>query len=143
MPPASLTDARNRATYRMRRCTSHPPGRCSMVDISTVRIHSVGAKKGQRWKHLADNFPKTYRSVLAPSWLSSNRAWKPPQGGVIYTVVHGIILDGVHHKRKSQLRGRIKRVRPICPRKIEVPRCTGFRSHRVISEAVVELFATS
>ena len=32
-----------------------------MVDISTaVGIDSVGAKKGQRWKQLADNFPKTY-----------------------------------------------------------------------------------
>ena len=34
-------------------------------------------KKVGRWKHLAESVAKTYRSVLvAPSWLSSNRAWK-------------------------------------------------------------------
>ena len=33
-------------------------------------------QKGRRWKHLVDSFPKTQRSVMAPSLLSSNRAWK-------------------------------------------------------------------
>ena len=33
---------------------------------------------------------RTYRSLLSPSWLSSNRAWKTvPGGGVIYTVLCG------------------------------------------------------
>lgn len=35
----------------------------------------------RRWKLLAESFPKTYyRSVLTPSWLWSNRAWKRPRG---------------------------------------------------------------
>ena len=34
----------------------------------------------RRWKHLAETTPKTYHSVLAPSWLSSNRAWKTARG---------------------------------------------------------------
>ena len=60
-----------------------------MLDISHGR-NSVGAKKTRRWKHLAKSFPKTYGSVLAPSWLSSNRAWKTAPGGgdiVMSTVV--------------------------------------------------------
>ena len=52
-----------------------PLRRFSMLDISTVGIVSV-PKKCRRWEHLAESFPKTYRSVLAPSWLSSNRAWE-------------------------------------------------------------------
>ena len=50
--------------------------------------NSVGAKKGQRWKHLAESFPKTKRSVLAPSWLSSKRARKTARGGC-----------GINHRR--------------------------------------------
>ena len=58
----------------------------SMVDISTVGVVSVPKKLGD----LAESFPKAYRSVLAllaPSWLSSNRAWKIAQGGcdILYT----------------------------------------------------------
>ena len=50
---------------------------------------SVGAKKRRLWKHLAESVPKTYGSVLASSWLSSNRAWKTSPGGcVIFTVVY-------------------------------------------------------
>ena len=43
-------------------------------------------QKGGRWKHLAESFPKKYRSVLAlaPSWLSGNRAWETAPG-VSYT----------------------------------------------------------
>ena len=41
----------------------------------------VGAYKSWGTKHLVKRFPKTYRSVLAPSWLSSNRAWKSAPGG--------------------------------------------------------------
>ena len=29
--------------------------------------------------------------ALPPSWLSGNRASKSPPGGVVYTVLHGII----------------------------------------------------
>ena len=47
-----------------------------MLDISTVSWNSVGAQNGRRWKHLAESFPNTCRSVLTPSWLSSDRAWK-------------------------------------------------------------------
>ena len=46
-------------------------------------------QKDRLWKQLAESFPKTYRSVLLPSWLSSDRAWKTAPGGVIYTVVCG------------------------------------------------------
>ena len=51
-----------------------------MLDISTAVIVSV-PKHSQRWKHLAEIFPKTHRSVVAPSWLSGNRAWKTAPGG--------------------------------------------------------------
>ena len=45
-----------------------PPRRSSMVDISTVG-YSVGCQEGRHWKHLAESFPNTSRSVLAPCWL--------------------------------------------------------------------------
>ena len=32
-------------------------------------------------KRLAESLPQMYRSVLAPSWLSSNGAWKTTPGG--------------------------------------------------------------
>ena len=41
--------------------------------------NSVGAKK-VGVGYLAESFPKTYRSVLPPSWLPSNRAWKTAPG---------------------------------------------------------------
>ena len=69
--------------YGIRRWTSHPPGPISMVDTSTVGIVLiVSVPKRSAMEHLAESFPKTYRSVLAPSWLSSNRAWKTAPGGV-------------------------------------------------------------
>ena len=46
-------------------------------------------QKARRWKRLAESFPKTYRSALAPYWLLSNRAGKnAPGGGDIYNVVY-------------------------------------------------------
>ena len=75
--------------YRIGRCVSHyhiPLGRFSMVDISTVGVVSV--PKSLRWKHLAESFPKTYRPVLATSWLSSYRAWKTAAG--VCDTHHGI-----------------------------------------------------
>ena len=36
----------------------------------------------RRWKHVAGSVPKTCRWVSAPSWLSSDRAGKPPAPGV-------------------------------------------------------------
>ena len=48
-------------------------------------------QRGQRRKRLAESFPKTHnRSLLiAPSWLSRNRAWKKTlQGCVLYTPSH-------------------------------------------------------
>ena len=60
---------------------------CSVSpQLELCRCHN-----GRRRKHLAESFPKTYRSVLAlaPSWLSNNRGWRPPQTGVICTVVCG------------------------------------------------------
>ena len=55
--------------------TTHTLGRFSMLDISSVGIMSVPKKVGVG-KHLAESFPKTYYSVMAPSWLSSNRVRK-------------------------------------------------------------------
>ena len=63
---------------------SHPPPSWadffSMLDISTVGIASV--LQCRRSKPLGDSFPKTYDTVrlLAPSWLSSNRACMIPFG---------------------------------------------------------------
>ena len=49
--------------------TITPLGGFSMLDISTDGIN-VGANKGLGvGKHPADSFPKTCRSVLAPSWF--------------------------------------------------------------------------
>ena len=42
---------------------------------------SIGAQKVRPGKHVAESFRKTYRSVLAPSWLSSSRAGKTAPGG--------------------------------------------------------------
>ena len=42
---------------------------------------SAGANKGRRWIHLAESSPNAYRSVLTPSWLSSNPPWKTAPGG--------------------------------------------------------------
>ena len=53
----------------------------SEVDISTVWNSATPCQKGPRWKHLAESFLKTYRSVLAPSRLWSNRAWNTAAGG--------------------------------------------------------------
>ena len=74
-----------------------------MLDFSTVGIESV--PKRSAFQHLAESFPKTYRSVLAlaPSWSSSNRAWKNAPGGCAihnrtpsYTVVAcGILASSV------------------------------------------------
>ena len=38
--------------------------------------NGADAKKVGVGKHLAESFPKTHRSVLAPSWLPSIRAWE-------------------------------------------------------------------
>ena len=73
---------------------SHPPGSMfhgrylhgSWKSVGIIRYH-----KGRRCKHLPESFPKTGRSVLAHSWLPSNRAWKTAAGAcdtVIYTVLY-------------------------------------------------------
>ena len=48
-------------------------------------------------------FRRRERSVLAPSWLSSNRAWKTPQVGVIYPVVCGIPVYMVYIVYESRI----------------------------------------
>ena len=63
--------------------------------------NSVGVEKGRHWKHLAESFPKAYRSVLASSWLSSNRAWKTLPGGCdvhrrLRYLVYGKVAFGFH-----------------------------------------------
>ena len=53
--------------------------------------------KRRRWKHLADSCPKTYRSMLAPSWLSSNRAWKTAPGVCdIYRRLRYLLPSTIH-----------------------------------------------
>ena len=63
-------------TYRIGGCIciSHSPGRI----FHARYLHS--------WKYLAAIFPKPCHSVLAPSWLSSNRTWKTARGRVMCTV---------------------------------------------------------
>ena len=57
-----------------------PLCRLSMVDISTAVVaiviidYSVSAKKAVVGNILPSVFPKTYRSVLAPSWLSVDQS---------------------------------------------------------------------
>ena len=43
-------------------------------------LQQCRCQKGRRCDQLAESFPETYRSVLAPSRLSSNRAWKTTPG---------------------------------------------------------------
>ena len=55
-------------------CSISPHLKCGIVSVP----------KGLTfWKHLAEIFPETYRSVLAPSWLSSTRAWKNTPGACV------------------------------------------------------------
>ena len=68
--------------YRIGRCISQPLGPIFPWSISPL-LEQCPCLKGRRWNHLAEIFRKTYRSVLAPSWLSSGRE-KLPQRGVIY-----------------------------------------------------------
>ena len=70
--------------YRILWCILHTPGPIFHARYLHSR-KSVGVKTRRRLKHLAEGFPKTYRSVLAPSWLSSNRAWKNRPRGLWYT----------------------------------------------------------
>ena len=59
----------------------HPPlGRFSMVDISTVGIVSV-PKRSSLETAITESFGETYRSVLTPPWLLSNRVWKTTPAG--------------------------------------------------------------
>ena len=60
---------------RTRRGVLHIPGAIFNARYLHSRS-SVRAIKSRRWKSLAECFPKTRPSVLAPSWLSSNRARK-------------------------------------------------------------------
>ena len=87
-----------------------------MLDNSTVGItYSVGAKKkeGRRWKHLAESFhgDVLYRSVSAPSWLSSNRVWEiRPRGCDIHRPRAGIrVKSGREAKGRFMLISEPKR----------------------------------
>ena len=57
--------------------TTHP-----WADFHGRYLHSWNSvcQNGRRWKHLTKTLTKTHRSVLAPSGLSSNRAWKTAPG---------------------------------------------------------------
>ena len=78
-------------------------GRFSMVDMSTA----VGTTSVPKQVGAGDMSPRAFlrhthhRSVLAPSWLSSNRAWKTARGRRLgwctpsYTVVYKFPLEDV------------------------------------------------
>ena len=81
--------------YRIRRCRSHSPGPI----LHARHLHPVGvvvsvpkrsavetscrelSEDVLRWFSGSQERVQTYRSVLAPSLMSSNRAWKTAQGG--------------------------------------------------------------
>ena len=70
-----------RTTRTRRRCISHPPGSIFYAWYDSTLVGLVPWQKGRRWKYLAESFPKTYGSVLAPLSLSSNQARKTVPGG--------------------------------------------------------------
>ena len=84
-------------------------GRFSTLDISTGAIVSV--PKRSRSKHLAESFPKTCRSVLAPSWLSGNRAWKNAPG---VCDTHRLIRH-LLGKYPTEVLGEVRYARPQYP----------------------------
>ena len=58
-----------------------PLGRFSTLHISTA-VGKCRCQKGPRGKHLAESFSEDIPfGMLAPSWLSSNRACKTAPGG--------------------------------------------------------------
>ena len=58
------------------------PGRCRDDGRYLHSWKSCRCQKRLAFKkHLAESFPKPYRSVFAPSRLLSNRAWKAARGG--------------------------------------------------------------
>ena len=64
-----------------RRLVRHPIFRDRYLHSSWSS--ATGAKKGSGAGNISprESFPQTHRSVLAPSWLWSNRPWKPAPGG--------------------------------------------------------------
>ena len=59
------------------------------------QLEKCRRQQGRRCKHLAERSLQAYRSVVVPSWLSSNRAWKTAPGVcdiVTYTVLYGTSL---------------------------------------------------
>ena len=85
--------------YRYRYFMSTIPSRTVYITHSwaaipnlNLNISTCGYQNVPRWKHPAERCPKTSRSVLAPSWLSSNRPWKTAPRGVscmYHTVLRG------------------------------------------------------
>ena len=90
MQSTQLTQVRDR-----RRDTAYDDGRY----LHSSWNRSDGARKFSVGIVSPRALPKTYehRSVLAPSCLSSNRAWKPPQG--CYSVIY------MHRRRGSRQTG--------------------------------------
>ena len=83
----------NNVPYRSTVNITPPLGRSSMVDVSSVGIVPPVHHKGRRWKHLAESFPKMYRSVLAllaPSWVvEQSSVENRPRAYTVYHPVRG------------------------------------------------------
>ena len=92
-----------------------PLGRFSMLDISIVG-GECRCQKGRRWNYLAENFPKTYRSVLglgtllvldqsslrnAPEGCDIHRGIRHATLGTVFCLDRGCIIAGELEERKS------------------------------------------
>ena len=94
--PIILIAAQLLALYRVPVTTVvyHPPRPADFPCSTSPQLEECRCQKGRRQKHFAKCFPKTYGSVLAllallaPSWLSSNRAWKTAPGGCYIHITH-------------------------------------------------------
>ena len=65
------------------------------------QLESWWCQTGWRSIHIAESFPETYRSVLTPSWLSSNRAWKTASRACDLPSDTGIILHNLIHLSRA------------------------------------------
>ena len=96
MPGQWSNDSRQ-ATVACQMSTPSPPWADCPWSISP-QLEQCRCQTGRCWKRLAENFPKTSRLVLAPSWLSSNRAWETTPGVCDNCTVHCIRYEPVTYE---------------------------------------------
>ena len=97
---------------------SHPPGPISRGGYLHSSWNSVGAKNSRRWKVVGESFRKTHRSVLARSWLSSNRSWKNAPGVCVILVIFTVIFTVVYSRPWMRWRVGVESYRPPRARRI-------------------------